>query len=240
MDASQISIGIAFLAGLASFLSPCVLSLVPAYVSYLSGRATLPGGTNKVSQWDSFTHGMAFVIGFSFVFILLGAAASFLGGLLYNLTNWVARIGGVVVILLGLHMTGIIRFPFLMYDTRNQTLPNQKWGYLSSVLMGVFFSAGWSPCVGPVLGAILTLSITSNSVFLGTILLTAYSAGLAIPFLIAAIGIGWVTTILKRYGKSLHYLEIFMGVILIILGIMLMLNILPYLSRYGSIFNFGI
>jgi cytochrome c-type biogenesis protein len=183
---------------------------------------------------------LAFVLGFSAVFVLLGIATSALGNLLYSARDWIARIGGVVVVIFGLHMTRIIRIPFLEYDTRHQELPNQKWGYVSSALMGVFFSAGWSPCVGPVLGTILTLSLTGGSVTRGTILLVAYSAGLAIPFLIAAIAIGWVTAIIKRYGKVMRYVEIVMGVVLIIVGVLLFSGKFEQLARFGSGFNFGL
>jgi cytochrome c-type biogenesis protein len=138
-------------------------------------------------------------------------------------------------------MTGIWRIPFLQYDTRKQTQPDKNKGYISSLLMGVFFSAGWSPCVGPVLGAILTLSLSGGSVFTGGALLAAYSAGLSIPFLIAALGVGWVITALKKYGKALHYLEIAMGAVLIIIGAMLFFGIFEritiFLTRYGSLFS---
>ena len=191
MDISQITLGLAFLAGLASFLSPCVFSLVPAYVGYLGGRAA--GGESGASgRLVTLTHGLAFVLGFSIVFVLLGVAASAAGGLLYDLRGYLAKIGGVVVILFGLHMIGIFRIPFLEYDARVHTAPDRRWGYLSSALLGVFFSAGWSPCVGPVLGTILTLAINGGSVSQGARLLSAYSAGLAVPFLAAAWGIGWV------------------------------------------------
>ena len=151
MDISQITIGLAFLAGLASFLSPCVFSLVPAYVGYLGGRAA-GGEARASSRFITLTHGLAFVLGFSLVFVLLGVAASAAGGLLYDLRQYLAKIGGVVVIIFGLHMIGVFRIPFLEYDARVHTAPDHRWGYLSSALLGVFFSAGWSPCVGPVLG----------------------------------------------------------------------------------------
>ncbi len=165
MEISEITIGLSFLAGLASFLSPCVFSLVPAYVGYLGGRAA--GGGGGSNRWVTFSHGLAFVLGFSLVFIFLGVAASFAGSLLYDARFWLAKIGGVVVIIFGLHMTGLIRIPFLAYDTRVNQAPDQKWGYFSSALMGVFFSAGWSPCVGPVLGAILTLAVNGGSISQG-------------------------------------------------------------------------
>jgi cytochrome c-type biogenesis protein len=243
MEISQISVGLALLAGLASFLSPCVFSLVPAYVGYLGGLgAGATGENDKSNRWVTFSHGLAFVLGFSIVFVLLGVAAAFAGGLLYDLRFWLSKIGGVVVIVFGLHMIGVFHIPFLAYDTRVQQAPDPKWGYLSSVLMGVFFSAGWSPCVGPVLGAILTLAINGGSISLGAMLLTAYSIGLAIPFLIAALGIGWVTTILKKYGKAMRYVEIAMGVILVIIGFMLFAGVFELIAQQGQFFffNFGI
>jgi cytochrome c-type biogenesis protein len=240
MDISQITLGLAFLAGLASFLSPCVFSLVPAYVGYLGGRAA--GGENTASnRWITFSHGLAFVLGFSLVFILFGVLASVIG-IIFDLGFWLARIGGAVVIVFGLHMIGVFRIPFLEYDTRVTTAPDRKWGYLSSALMGVFFSAGWSPCVGPVLGAILTLAANGGSLTLGALLLTAYSAGLAIPFLVAALGIGWVSTTLRKYGKLMRYVEIGMGVILVIVGVLLLTGAFSLIAQQTQFFwfDFGI
>jgi cytochrome c-type biogenesis protein len=239
MNISQVTLGLAFLAGLASFLSPCVFSLVPAYVGYLGGRAA-GGENNLTNRWVTFTHGLAFVLGFSLVFIILGAAVSVAGGFLYDVRYWLAKIGGIIVIIFGLHMIGVFRIPFLEYDTRVSTAPNPKWGYLSSALLGVFFSAGWSPCVGPVLGTILTLAINGGSVALGAKLLSAYSAGLAIPFLAAAIGIGWVSTTLRKYNKIMRYVEIAMGVVLVIVGVLLFAGVFELLARYGYYVNFGL
>src|SRR5574340_712347 len=137
MDIANVTIGLAFLAGLASFLSPCVFSLVPAYVGYLGGRAA-GGESGESNRWAIFTHGLAFVLGFSVVFVILGVAVSAAGGLLFDIRSYLAKIGGVVVIIFGLHMIGVFRIPFLEYDTRLNTAPDQKWGYLSSALMGVF------------------------------------------------------------------------------------------------------
>ena len=239
MDITQITVGLAFLAGLASFLSPCVFSLVPAYVGYLGGRAA-GGEATASNRLVTFTHGLAFVLGFSVVFVVLGVAVSVAGGLLYDLRSYLAKIGGVVVMVFGLHMIGVFRIPFLEYDARVHSNPDRKWGYLSSALLGVFFSAGWSPCVGPVLGTILTLAINGGSVALGAKLLSAYSAGLAIPFLIAALGIGWVSATLRKYGKAMHYIEIAMGVVLVIVGIMLFAGVFELLARFGFFVNFGI
>jgi cytochrome c-type biogenesis protein len=233
----NVSFGLAFLAGIASFLSPCVFALVPAYIGYLGGRAA-GGEADENNRFVTFTHGLAFVLGFSFVFVLLGMAASALGGVLYDLRTWLARLGGLVIVVFGLHMIGVYRLPFLEYDTRVQTLPDRKLGYLSSVLMGVFFSAGWSPCVGPVLGAILTFALNGGSIGYGAALLSAYSAGLAVPFLIAALGIGWVSTILRKYGKVMRYVEIVMGILMVIIGILLMFGIFNLISQRAQFFWF--
>jgi cytochrome c-type biogenesis protein len=240
MDISQVTVGLAFLAGLASFLSPCVFSLVPAYVGYLGGRAA--GSENGSNRWLTFSHGLAFVLGFSTIFILLGVALAYAGGLLYDIRTLLTKVGGVVVIVFGLHMIGLIHIPFLAYDTRVTQAPDRKWGYFSSALMGVFFSAGWSPCVGPVLGAILTLAINGGSIPLGASLLTAYSAGLAIPFLVAALGIGWVTAILQRYGKVMRYVEIGMGILLVVVGAMLFAGIFEVIAQQAQFFwiDFGL
>jgi cytochrome c-type biogenesis protein len=241
MDFANITLGLAFLAGLASFLSPCVFSLVPAYVGYLGGRAA-GGEASASNRFITFTHGLAFVLGFSFIFIILGVASSAFGRLLFDLRFILSKIGGIVVIIFGLHMIGVFRIPFLEYDTRVQTLPDRKWGYLSSALMGIFFSAGWAPCVGPVLGAILTLAMNGGAISTGVSLLSAYSAGLAIPFLIAALGVGWVSSTLKKYGKVMHYVEIVMGIILVIVGVMLFAGTFELIAQKSQFFwiDFGL
>jgi cytochrome c-type biogenesis protein len=240
MDPNNVTIGLAFLAGLASFLSPCVLALVPAYVGYLGGMSVTVEGHVVENRWATFSHGVAFVIGFSLVFVLLGAAASAIGALLYDLRIWLSRIGGVVVIIFGLHTMGVITIPFLDYDTRKHVQPNPSLGYLSSGLMGVFFSAGWAPCVGPVLGAVLTLALNSAMLQQGVILLIAYSAGLAIPFLLAALGIGRVAELMRRYSKAIRYLAFGTGVILVIIGVMLLTGTLERLAQFGFFIDFGL
>ncbi len=243
MDFSNVTLGLAFLAGLVSFLSPCVFALVPAYVGYLGGRSFAVagvGGHVVSDRWVTFTHGLAFVLGFSFVFVLLGIAASAIGGVLYDLRIWLAKIGGIVVVLFGLHMVGIINIKFLNYDLRPQTIPDRNRGYFSSAFMGVAFSAGWSPCVGPVLGAILTFALNGGSIATGASMLTAYSSGLAIPFLLASLGVGWVTAALTRYGKLIHYLEKGMGVVLVVIGVMLFLGTFETLARFGFFVDFGL
>lgn len=237
----DLTIGLAFLAGLASFLSPCVFSLVPAYVGYLSGRSIAANQVDAApNRMQSFLHGLAFVAGFSAIFLTLGLTMSAVGGLLYEMRFWLAKIGGVIVVVLGLHMTGVVRIPFLEYDLRPQNQMQRRRGYLSSALLGVTFSAGWSPCIGPILGMILTLAINGGSVSRGVLLLAFYSVGLAIPFLVAALGIGWVTAILKKYSKVMHYIEIGMGVILILVGVLLFFGVFNTLSQFGYFVDFGL
>ena len=233
------TIGLAFLAGLASFLSPCVFSLVPAYIGYLGGRSVAVQ-SNFIDKWRTIFHGVAFVLGFSVVFITLGVTASALGGFLVSFRDILAKVGGIIVVLFGLHLIGVLRIPFLEYDLRYQSQQSERRGLLTSMMMGVFFSAGWSPCVGPVLGAILMIALNGGSISQGVVLLSAYSAGLAIPFLIAAVGIGWVTTLLRKYGNILRYTQIAMGVLLVIVGGMLAMGYLSQLSRFGLFVDFGL
>jgi cytochrome c-type biogenesis protein len=228
MDPANLSFGVAFLAGLVSFISPCVLSLVPAYVGYLSSRAMVTaghGGQVAAPRSATLLHGVAFVLGFSVVFVALGAAASAIGTLLFDLQDILVRVGGLVVIVFGLHTMGVIHLPFLDYDTRRQQAPDPRLGYLSSALMGVFFSAGWAPCVGPVLGAVLTMAFTAEGVNRGAVLLSAYSLGLGIPFLLAAAGLGNVSHLLKRYGRYLRYVSIATGVLLVVIGVLLLTGV---------------
>lgn len=237
----NISIGIAFLAGLASFLSPCVLSLVPAYVGYLGGRSIASDHShgNGYSK-GSFIHGLAFVFGFSVVFIALGLAVSSLGRALFEIRDILGKVGGIIIIILGIHMTGILRIPFLDYELKPQTKLQENRSIFSSFVLGILFSAGWSPCVGPVLGGILTLAFQGGSILLGFILLSAYSAGMAIPFLAAAFGIGWVTGLIVKHKKLIKLTEIVMGFLLIIVGGLLLFGIFEKLSLLGSWVNLGL
>lgn len=235
MDPNHLSFGLAFVAGLVSFLSPCVLSLVPAYVGYLGSRAITSNGETLENRWGTVAHGLAFVLGFSVVFVALGAAASALGAALFEARGLLTKIGGVIVIVFGLHTMGIIHIPFLEYDTRRQQAPDRRLGYLSSSLMGVFFSAGWSPCVGPVLGAVLTLALNANDVERGVVLLSAYSLGLGIPFLMAAAGIGRVSRLLRRYRKYMRYMSFVAGLFLIGIGLLLFTDSLQVFARYAFV-----
>lgn len=234
----NVSVGLAFIAGVASFLSPCVLALVPAYVGYLSGRAA---GVNpdEDHKLQTFLHGVMFVLGFSVIFISLGLFASALGGVLNDFKDILAKVGGVVVVVLGIHMIGIIRIPFLEMDGRME-YQNRRYSFASSFLMGIFFSAGWSPCVGPVLGAILTLAMNGGSISQGFILLSSYSLGLAVPFLISALGIGWVSTLIRKYSNVMRYTEIVMGAMMVIVGILLATGLINLIATQFPGWSFGI
>lgn len=234
------TIGLAWLAGAASFLSPCVLALVPAYVAYLGGRASRTALGAQRRRWEIFGHGLAFVVGFSLVFVGLGAAASVIGRLLLDLHQWIARLGGLVVIVFGLHTMGLISLPFLDFDTRRLGLPDANLGYLSSMLMGVFFSAGWSPCIGPVLGAVLTLALVSASLGRGVLLLGAYSLGLAIPFLIAAFAIERVSDGLHRNARLLRYSSWVTGALLVVIGVMLFFGLFQQVAGLGYLIHIGL
>ncbi len=255
MGIADLSIAFAFVAGVVSFLSPCVLPLVPAYISYLGGKmvTTGPGGMAVVQEnrMVTFFHGLMFVLGFSTIFVALGAASTALGGLvggarfsiveIFGQTftvNWFTFVGGILVIIFGLHTMGIINIPFLDMDTRKQFNPvSTGIGYGQSYLMGVFFSAGWSACVGPVLGAILTVAANSGE---GIPLLIAYAAGLGIPFLIAAAMMGQATSLIRKMGPYMNYIKIFTGVLLVIIGILLVTNRLTSIVPHDTEAMFNI
>lgn len=239
MEGLQVTIGLAALAGLASFLSPCVLALVPAYLSYLGGRSLAAGEVGS-NRWVTFSHGLAFVLGFGVFFVILGVAASALGALLYDVRGVLAKVGGVIVVIFGLHTLGVIHIAWLDMDTRRNTMPGRNLGYLSSALLGVFFSAGWAPCVGPVLGAVLTLALNSARVQEGALLLTAYTAGMAVPFLLVSLGVGRLTEAIRRYRRALRVVTYATGGALVILGVLLFTGTLETLARFGFFIDLGL
>ncbi len=216
--------------GVTSFLSPCVLPLVPSYLSFVTGMS-LEDLQKGVDRKATFMHSLLFVLGFSIVFITLGASASFLGAFLYNYEVWIARVGGVVIIILGLHLTGVFKIAPLMRERRIH-LSDKPAGYLGTVGVGAAFGAGWTPCIGPVLGAILTLAGTQETVWAGVSLLSVYSLGLAIPFLISALALDWFLGVFSRFRRFLPMVEKVSGVMLIILGLLLMTGAFTILSNY--------
>jgi cytochrome c-type biogenesis protein len=208
---------VAFAAGLLSFLSPCVLPLVPSYVGFLTGM-TLTEVTRR--RRVALTHALLFVGGFSLVFILLGASATALGRALNYYQVWLQRIGGVLIIGFGLVCLGLFNLRLLNQERRLH-LERKPVGYLGSLLVGMAFAAGWTPCIGPVLGAILGLAATSNDVLRGMLLLTVYSAGLAIPFLIAAVAVDSFLDWFQRFRRFLPWVMRISGIMLVLVGVLL-------------------
>jgi cytochrome c-type biogenesis protein len=208
---------VAFAAGLLSFLSPCVLPLVPSYVGFLTGM-TLPEVTGR--RRVALTHALLFVGGFSLVFILLGASATALGRALNYYQVWLQRLGGALIILFGLLCLGVFN-PRLLNQERRLHLERKPVGYLGSVLVGMAFAAGWTPCIGPVLGAILGLAATSADVSRGMLLLAVYSAGLALPFLVAAVAVDSFLDWFQRFRRFLPWVMRISGLMLVFVGILL-------------------
>ncbi len=208
---------VAFVAGLLSFLSPCVLPLVPSYLGFLTGM-TLPEVTARRHQ--ALLHALLFVAGFSLVFILLGASATALGRALNYYQVWLQRVGGVLIILFGLLCLGVFS-PRLLNQERRLQLDRKPVGYLGSALVGMAFAAGWTPCIGPVLGGILGLAATSADVSRGMLLLAAYSAGLALPFLIAAVAIESFLAWFQRFRRFLPWVMRISGALLVLVGMLL-------------------
>jgi len=240
MESSSVSIGFAFLAGLVSFLSPCVLSLVPVYIGILGGRSFGNEAENDEKRWITVAHGLAFVVGFSLVFITFGVITSSIGNILYQYRLWIARLGGLIVVTFGVHIIGIVRIPFLEYDLRPRTQFDQQRGLLSSLLMGIFFSMGWSPCIGPVLGAIYALTLQEGSVVRGVQMLTAYSVGMGLPFLAVAFGMSRAMALIRRFRFVTRYIEIAMGVLLVIVGGMLFMGTFEGLGRLFPVSPLGL
>jgi cytochrome c-type biogenesis protein len=221
---------VALTGGVMSFLSPCVLPLVPSYLSFVTGMS-LEDLQEGVDRRATFIHSVLFVLGFSIIFIVLGASASFLGAFLRYYEVWIARIGGVVIIVLGLHLTGVLKIAPLLRERRVH-VSDKPAGYLGTIGVGAAFGAGWTPCIGPVLGAILTLAGTQDSVWAGVSLLSVYSLGLAIPFLISALALDWFLSAFSRFRQFLPMVERVSGVMLIILGLLLVTGTFTILNTY--------
>jgi cytochrome c-type biogenesis protein len=234
---AHITVGIAFLAGLVSFVSPCVLPLVPAYLSLLTGTSLeeLHAGESRGEMRKlALGHALAFVTGFTIVFVALGLTASAIGGLLNAHRVLIAQIGGCIVIVLGLQMMGALRIPFLMMDTRIHKA-HERRSYWTSGLVGLAFAAGWSPCIGPILAGILAIASQQHNAE-AALLLLAYSLGLAVPFLLTALAIGAVLPVLNRIKRYLRAIEVTAGVFLIAVGIVLVNN--AFLTVAGWFYQF--
>jgi cytochrome c-type biogenesis protein len=283
MDAaSNVTIGLAFLAGFLSFISPCVLPLIPAYVGYLSGRATTqismelaaagagsPGSVAlaQKNRLGTVLHGLFFVLGFTFVFVVFGlltnASLQLLRARSYDFQVLIARVGGILVIFFGLHVMGVTswvlrgltnrvdwaamggaghsiqsgleRIMAVLYgDTRRQMNPHSNSGYLGSALMGVIFAAGWTPCVGPIYGSILTLASANSTWGQAGVLLLSYSLGLGLPFLLTAAALDQTRGLLKRLQRRMRLIEIASGAFLLVIGYLLFTGQMASLAQVGG------
>jgi len=223
-----VSLAIAGLAGLLSFLSPCVLPLIPSYVGFITG---LTAEETTRRRHVVLLHAASFVAGFALIFVALGASASLVGVLLIRSQVWLGRLGGVLVILLALYLLGVIRPAWLMRE-RRLALTGKPIGFLGSAVVGVTFGAAWTPCIGPILGAVLTLAATQGSALKGTALLSAYAAGLAIPFLLTAVLLERFLEWFQHFRRYLPWVERTSGALLLLLGILLVTDRFTLLAGY--------
>jgi len=219
---------VSFSAGLLSFLSPCVLPLVPSYVTFITEMSL---EEVRTARRTALVHALLFVLGFSLIFIALGATASVLGRVLFVARAWIARIGGALIIVFGLYLLGAFNVRLLSQDKRVY-LADKPLGYLGTVVVGLAFGAGWTPCIGPILGSILIYSSSTADLHRGLLLLTAYSAGLAIPFIVAALAIDRFLATFARFHGAMKWVNRVGGVVLIAAGLLLVTNYFTVLAGW--------
>ncbi len=234
MEGETIGLAVAFAAGILSFLSPCVLPLVPSYVSFVAGVGLeeLESGGGDVRR-TAFVHSLFFVLGFSVVFMGLGASASFLGQLLSEHRVWITRIGGLLVVVFGLHLLGVTPLR-LLHRERRVHLAEKPLGYAGTFLVGVTFGAGWTPCIGPILGGIMTMAATRERLLDGVQLLGVYSAGLALPFLLSSLALTWFLAGFRRYRRYVPWAERASGALLVLVGLLLLGGQFTALASWGA------
>lgn len=231
---TDISLFAAFAAGVLSFISPCVLPLVPAYISFISG-ASLDSLRSDENRWKSTkkvsVRSISFILGFSFVFILMGASATFVGGFLLEQFAVLMKIAGVIIIILGLHFLGVFRIKYLNYEKR-LNIKLSKVGIFGAFIAGIAFAFGWTPCIGPILAGILTLAATKETISEGIVLLSFYSLGLGIPFFITGIAMNTFLGVSTRIKKHFKIIEIIAGMFLIIIGLLIVFDYFSIISGY--------
>src|SRR5712691_4664891 len=238
MNPSQLSVGLAFVAGLASFLSPCMLPLVPIYLSQLVGQSiyqSTGAEAERPARLTTFLHALMFMLGFTLAFVSLGATASALGGFLKEHQFFLRQVGGVLLVMIGLYLMGILKFPFLYWQERFEYHPTRP-SYPASLLIGIIFAIGWTPCISLYLGSILGLAATAATLRQGVMLLLFYSLGMGLPFLLLGLGLNQMSRVLKKLKPHLGKIEVFSGVVMIAVGVMIYFNWLIYLNRYFTPF----
>ncbi len=245
MDTVSIGIGIAFLAGMVSFLSPCVFPVVPGYVGFVTGLSMdeLREGTTSGARREAAVHAALFVGGFSILFLALGASATALGSLLRDALPLLQRVGGVVIIAFGLFMLGLLRIPALMRERRLQ-LGSKPAGKAGSVVAGIAFGAGWTPCIGPVLASLLFYAGFEETMTRGMVLLGAYALGLGVPFFLSAVALNWFLAGASRIRRWILPIERATGGMLVILGLLLIsgefARITEYLAQFSPAIDVGL
>ena len=222
----SVGLPLAFLAGLLSFLSPCVLPLIPSYVSFITGLSLEDAGARR---WVALTHALMFVLGFTVIFVAFGASATALGTLLVHHRVWLERIGGALIVVFGLYMLGVFQWGVLARERRVH-LHDKPVGYLGSALVGLAFGAGWSPCIGPILGAVLTYASATATLGQGIVLLLVYSLGLGLPFLLAAIAIDRFIPFFQRYRRFIPIVTKLAGAVLVVVGVLLATGYFSWLA----------
>ena len=238
-----VSFTVAFLAGLFSFLSPCVFPLIPSYLSYISGLS-MDGLTQdgRKGKFTAVKHSLMFILGFTIIFVLLGVFSSAVGNLLHSI--WLMRIAGIFIIIMGLFILGAFnKVKFLSFMSRDAAIDikNKPFGLIGSVLVGVVFAAAWTPCIGPILASILFIASTFHNTAAGAELLFVYAMGLAVPFFISSISINYFFAAFKRIKPFIKTISIISGVILIAVGILIFFNYLSVISLYfGNTFHYNI
>ena len=234
MSGQSVGVVVAFSAGLFSFLSPCVLPLFPSYLSFITGMSVsdLTADLSPAARRRVLLHSLAFIVGFSLVFIALGATFSAAGQALVSYRPWIRRVGGALIVLFGLYIAGVFRLGMLGRTVQWQ-IREKPAGYLGTLLVGATFAIGWTPCVGPILGAILSLAGTAETVQRGVGLLIAYSAGLGVPFLLSALALGVFLRFFKRYRPFIPIVERAAGVLLVIVGVLVYTNYYVYLNAWA-------
>ncbi len=235
---NQVSNFIAFLAGVLSFASPCILPLVPSYITYITGISfkELTVSEKRLGlRIITILHSLFFIFGFSVIFILMGASASYLGQILVEYQPLIIKIGGILIICLGIHFIGIINIPFLQIEKRFE-LKKKPISYLGSFLVGVVFAAGWTPCIGPILSSILIYASTTKSLKTGIWLLSLYSLGLGIPFLLSSLAFNSFIYTFGKINRYMRIITILSGLLLIFIGILLLTGIFGRLGSFFSLF----
>lgn len=229
---AQVSLICAFIAGLISFISPCVLPLIPAYISFISGLSMdqMQSTENRTKTLGkTMLNAVFFVLGFSIIFIALGASATFLGQFLLSKAGIFSKIAGAVIVLFGLHMAGVFRIRALNYEKRFHAT-TQRVGVLGSFVVGLAFAFGWTPCIGPILAAILAYAGTQETVNQGIALLSAYSLGLGVPFILTGMAINAFWSVFNRIKRYFRAVEIVSGALLVLVGILIFTNNLQRLA----------